>query len=41
MSVSVGRVEQIDTLYTDVAPPDAFAALLAGADVQVVTCGDA
>ncbi len=37
--VEVGHLEQIDTLYTDMAPPEAFAALLAGADVQVVTCG--
>jgi DeoR family transcriptional regulator, glycerol-3-phosphate regulon repressor len=39
--VEVGRVEQLDRLYTDETPPAAFASLLAEANVQcVVATGD-
>ena len=34
--VEVGRLDQIDTLFTDSAPPPAFSALLAEADVSCV-----
>ncbi len=38
--VEVARLEQIDTLFTDTAPPKHFAALLAEADVQCVVATD-
>ena len=34
--VEVGRLSQIDTLFTDSAPPPAFISLLAVADVSCV-----
>lgn len=34
--VEVGRLDQVDTLFTDQSPPPPFAALLADADVQCV-----
>jgi DeoR family glycerol-3-phosphate regulon repressor len=36
--VEVGRLDQIDTLFTDLAPPEPFPALLAEAGVLLVTC---
>jgi DeoR family glycerol-3-phosphate regulon repressor len=36
--VEVGRLDQIDTLFTDIAPPDPYPALLAEASVSLVTC---
>ncbi len=38
--IEVARLDQIDTLYTECAPPAPFAGLLAEAGVSVVTCGD-
>ena len=37
--VEVARLDQIDTLYTERAPPEPFAGLLAEAGVNLVTCG--
>jgi len=37
--VEVGRLDQVDTLFTDRAPPPAFASLLALADVPCVVDG--
>lgn len=39
--VEVARFDQIDTLFTDQAPPEPFPALLAEAGVNCVTCKDA
>lgn len=36
--VELGRVDQLDSLFTDRAPPDPFPALLAEAGVNLVTC---
>jgi DeoR family glycerol-3-phosphate regulon repressor len=36
--VELARFDQIDTLFTDQAPPDPFPALLAEASVNCVTC---
>ena len=36
--IEVARLDQIDTLYTERAPPAPFASLLADAGVSVVTC---
>jgi DeoR family glycerol-3-phosphate regulon repressor len=36
--VEVGQLHQVDTLFTDCAPPEPFADLLAEAGVQLVTC---
>lgn len=36
--VAVGRLEQIDMLYTDCTPPEPFPALLEQAGVSCVTC---
>ena len=36
--VEVGHLDQVDTLFTDAAPPSPFATLLAEAGVQLVTC---
>lgn len=38
--VEVGRLDQVDTLFTDAPPPDPFPALLAEAGVTLVTCSD-
>ncbi len=38
--VEVGRVSQLDMLFTDQAPPEPFAALLAEAGVQCTVAGD-
>jgi DeoR family transcriptional regulator, glycerol-3-phosphate regulon repressor len=38
--VEVGRLDQVDTLYTDSAPPPRFEALLAEAGVSCVVAGD-
>jgi DeoR family transcriptional regulator, glycerol-3-phosphate regulon repressor len=38
--VEVGRVDQLDMLFTDQAPPEPFAALLADAGVQCSVAGD-
>ena len=38
--VEVGRLDQVDTLITDAAPPAAFTALLAAAGVACVIAGD-
>ena len=38
--VEVGRLTQVDTLYTDDLPPEPFPALLAEAGVSCVTCGE-
>ena len=38
--VEVGRLAQVDTLYTDTVPPEPFPVLLAEAGVSCVTCGD-
>ena len=37
--VEMGRLDQVDTLFTDAAPPPAFSALMAEAGVACVTCG--
>ena len=37
--VELARLDQIDTLFTELAPPDPFPALLAEAGVNLVTCG--
>ena len=37
--VEMGRLDQVDTLFTDAAPPPAFSALMAAAEVACVTCG--
>ena len=39
--VEVGRLDQVDTLFTDSLPPDPFEALLAEASVSLVICGAA
>jgi DeoR family glycerol-3-phosphate regulon repressor len=39
--VEVGRLDQIDTLFTDIAPPDPYPALLAEASGSRVTSGTA
>ncbi len=36
--VELGRLDQIDTLFTDLPPPDPFPALLVEAGVALVTC---
>ena len=36
--VEVGHLSQVDMLFTDAPPPEPFAALLAEAGVQLVTC---
>jgi DeoR family glycerol-3-phosphate regulon repressor len=36
--VELGRIDQIDSLFTDRTPPDPFPALLAEAGVNLVTC---
>jgi DeoR family transcriptional regulator, glycerol-3-phosphate regulon repressor len=36
--VELGRLDQIDMLFTDLPPPDPFPALLAEAGVSLVTC---
>jgi DeoR family glycerol-3-phosphate regulon repressor len=36
--VELGRLDQVDRLFTDQAPPDPFPALLAEAGVSCVTC---
>jgi DeoR family transcriptional regulator, glycerol-3-phosphate regulon repressor len=36
--VEVGHLDQVDMLFTDAPPPEPFAALLAEAGVQLVTC---
>jgi DeoR family glycerol-3-phosphate regulon repressor len=36
--VELGRLEQLDTLFTDLAPPDPFPALLAEAGVSLTIC---
>jgi DeoR family glycerol-3-phosphate regulon repressor len=36
--VELGRLDQIDSLFTDSAPPSPFPALLAEAGVTLVTC---
>ena len=38
--VEVGRLEQVDRLFTDAEPPAPFPALLAEAGVTCVTCND-
>ena len=38
--VEVGRVDQLDMLFTDQAPPPAYATLLAEAGVQCAVAGD-
>ncbi len=38
--VELGRLNQVDMLYTDLPPPDPFPALLADAGVALVTCMD-
>ena len=38
--VEVGRLDQVDTLFTDAAPPPTFNALLADAGVACVVAGD-
>ena len=37
--VELARLDQIDTLFTELAPPEPFPALLAEAGVNLVTCG--
>jgi DeoR/GlpR family transcriptional regulator of sugar metabolism len=37
----VGRLDQVDSLFTDCAPPAAFTALLAEAGVRCVTADTA
>ncbi len=37
--VEVGRLDQVDTLFTDRPPPSPFPSLLAEAGVALVTCG--
>ncbi len=37
--VELGRLDQIDALYTESAPPEPFPALLADAGVNLVICG--
>ena len=37
--VELARLDQIDTLFTELAPPEPFPALLAEAGVSLVTCG--
>ncbi len=37
--VEVGRLSQMDTLFTDCVPPDPYPALLAEASVSLVICG--
>ena len=37
--VEMGRLDQVHTLFTDAAPPPAFSALMAAAEVACVTCG--
>jgi DeoR family glycerol-3-phosphate regulon repressor len=37
--VELGRIDQIDSLFTDRPPPEPFPALLAEAGVNLVTCG--
>jgi DeoR family transcriptional regulator, glycerol-3-phosphate regulon repressor len=39
--VELARFDQIDSLFTDAAPPLPFPALLAAAGVNCVTCGEA
>ena len=39
--VELARFDQIDSLFTDAAPPPPFPALLAAAGVNCVTCGEA
>jgi hypothetical protein len=39
--VEVGRLDQVDALFTDAAPPPAFQALLAEAGVGCTIGGDA
>jgi DeoR family glycerol-3-phosphate regulon repressor len=38
--VEVGRLDQVDLLFTDVEPPPPYAALLSEASVRLVTCED-
>jgi DeoR family glycerol-3-phosphate regulon repressor len=38
--VEMGRLDQIDVLFTDAPPPAPFPALLAEAGVRCVTCGE-
>ena len=38
--VELGRLDQVDTLFTDLAPPEPFPALLAEAGVALVLCDD-
>ena len=38
--VELGHLDQVDMLYTDMAPPEPFPALLAEAGVALVTCED-
>ncbi len=38
--VEVGRLDQVDSLFTDAAPPPAFATLMADAGVGCVVCGE-
>ena len=39
--VELARFDQIDSLFTDAAPPAPFPALLAAAGVNCITCGEA
>ena len=36
--VELGRLDQVDTLFTDLMPPDPYPALLAEAGVSLITC---
>ena len=36
--VEVGQLEQVDMLFTEVAPPPPFPRLLAEAGAQLITC---
>ena len=36
--VELGRLDQVDALFTDAPPPEPFAALLADAGVQLKVC---
>ena len=36
--VELGRLDQVDTLFTDLPPPEPFPALLAEAGVNLITC---
>jgi DeoR family glycerol-3-phosphate regulon repressor len=38
--VELARIDHLDMLFTDAAPPDPYQALLAEAGVQLVIAGD-